>query len=158
MNNTIQIVHIVSEVVVLSSVCFYFINKNQQIFSRIEELESKIAHQEEILQNHNRLLVETLQNVNILKKELKQQHRTKSTKKTNENEVKDGEVQTISSSFPIDDKILSENIVMNDQVYMMIAPFASIEETVPTRNDVVQEIIDDNDLDHELEDELKDLM
>ena len=49
--DTKQILHIVTELIVIIGISIYFVNKNKQLSDHIEELELKIKQQEEILQN-----------------------------------------------------------------------------------------------------------
>lgn len=62
--DTKQMIHIAIEAVVLTSVSAYFMHKNKQLSEHIDQLEAKIQQQEEILQNHDNLILKLLNTVN----------------------------------------------------------------------------------------------
>ena len=62
--DTKQMIHIADEAVVLTGVSAYFIHKNKQLLDHIEQLEAKIQQQEEILQNHDNLILKLMNAVN----------------------------------------------------------------------------------------------
>ena len=49
--NKQQIIHIVSEVVVISGITIYFFNKTRNLSNHIQQLENKIEQQGQIIQN-----------------------------------------------------------------------------------------------------------
>jgi hypothetical protein len=51
--NNKQIIHIVTEVVVLIGIIFYFSSKNRKLLSHIEDLSQRLEEQEDILQKHD---------------------------------------------------------------------------------------------------------
>lgn len=51
--DTKQIIHIASEIVIISALSGFFIHKNNKLESRIEELETKICKLEEIIQHQD---------------------------------------------------------------------------------------------------------
>ena len=63
--DTKQILHIVTELVVIIGISIYFSNKNKQLSDHIEELELKIKKQEEILQNHDNLILKIMNTITI---------------------------------------------------------------------------------------------
>jgi enoyl-[acyl-carrier-protein] reductase (NADH) len=59
-----QIVHIVSEVVVLSGLTLYFSQVNKRLTKNITELNQKLEEQSVIIENHEQVIQKLVQNVN----------------------------------------------------------------------------------------------
>lgn len=51
-----QIIHIVSEVVILSGITFYFVSQNKKLQTQINELSGKLDEYEEMYQNHEQVI------------------------------------------------------------------------------------------------------
>ena len=132
MSNTIQVIHIASEIVIIGGITTYFINKTNKLHDRIEELESKIQQQDEIIQQHDTVILKLLNNVNFLIEHNREQQKTN---------------QFISVKKKQEPQILNSS----KKVIIM----------VPEKIKQVEEIIDESciidDLDSELEEELKEL-
>jgi hypothetical protein len=152
--DTKQILHIVTELIVIVGISIYFVNKNKQLSDHIEELELKIKQQEEILQNHDTLILKIMNTVNVMNSQPQfvQQH------------VQQQHVQPqLKTKLP-------KNINSSKKVVMIIPPQQSPPQKQPLRK--VEEIIEEEeeeeenefddhneeeDLDDELLEELKDL-
>lgn len=63
MSNTSQVVHIVSEIVVLLSITGYFMNENRKLVSRIDSLSKKLEDQEEKLEKHDSVILDILKHL-----------------------------------------------------------------------------------------------
>lgn len=59
-----DIIHIATEVVILSGITFYFCSKNKKLSAHIEELSKRLEEQEDIIQKHEKLITQLLQKVN----------------------------------------------------------------------------------------------
>lgn len=55
-NNKIQLVHIASDIVVVSAMAIYFVKKNKSLVNTINELTKRVEEQNEILQKHEQML------------------------------------------------------------------------------------------------------
>lgn len=139
--DTKQILHIITEIIVVVSITIYFVNKNNQLLNHIEELEAKIKQQEEILQNHDNLILKIMNTVNMLSQ---QQY------------IQQPQVQQLPKT-----KQLPRNINSSKKVVVILP---KKEEEKPKLSKI-EEIIDEEDeeeeeeenLDDELLEELKDL-
>jgi hypothetical protein len=54
--NNKQIIHLVTEVVVLIGIIFYFSSKNRKLLSHIEDLSQRLEEQEDIIQKHDQII------------------------------------------------------------------------------------------------------
>jgi phage shock protein A len=154
-DNKIQIIHIVAEVIIICGLTFYTVNRNKKLLCYIQDLEQKISQQEELLQNHDKLIIKLSQNVNSLHSLVAQ---TKNEKKI----IKENVSKKVISPLPT-------NISTSKKVMIMIPEIKTTIEKVPTKSSKVEEINDDvldvvnnnrnNDdsLDDELEKELNEL-
>jgi hypothetical protein len=61
-----QLIHIVSEIILLLSIVFWFQKKTASMNSKLQELSSKITEQDEIIKSHDVLLSDLINNVTIL--------------------------------------------------------------------------------------------
>jgi len=154
--DTKQILHIVTELIVIVGISIYFVNKNKQLSDHIEELELKIKQQEEILQNHDTLILKIMNTVNVMNSQPQfvQQH------------VQQQVQPQLKTKLP-------KNINSSKKVVMIIPPQQPPPQKQPLRK--VEEIIEEEenefddagvhnevdeeeeDLDEELLEELKDL-
>jgi len=67
-----QIIHIASEVVVIGGITAYFMNKTNKLTEQIDDLEIKLAQHEEIIRNHENLLLKLLNAVNEIQIQIQQ--------------------------------------------------------------------------------------
>ena len=58
-----QIIHIVSEIIVLFGLTFYFTQKNNKLMGFINDLNKKIEDQESIIQKHEQMILKLINNV-----------------------------------------------------------------------------------------------
>lgn len=61
-----QMIHIVSEVVVLIGLTFYFNQKNKKLLNHIEDLAQRIEEQEDLLQKHETIIKKLVSSINEL--------------------------------------------------------------------------------------------
>jgi hypothetical protein len=61
-----QMIHIVSEVVVLIGLTFYFNQKNKKLLNHIEDLAQRIEEQEDLLQKHENIIKKLVSSINEL--------------------------------------------------------------------------------------------
>lgn len=149
--DTKQILHIITEIIVVVSITIYFVNKNNQLLNHIEELEAKIKQQEEILQNHDNLILKIMNTVNMLSQQQYIQQ-----PQVQQPQVQQPQVQQLPKT-----KQLPRNINSSKKVVVILP---KKEEEKPKLSKI-EEIIDEEDeeeeeeenLDDELLEELKDL-
>lgn len=58
-----MLIHIVSEVVVLVGLTFYFNQKNKKLMAHIEDLAQRIEEQEDLLQKHDQIIKQLVEHV-----------------------------------------------------------------------------------------------
>ena len=58
-----QMIHILSEVVVLVGLTFYFNQKNKKLMAHIEDLAQRMEEQEDLLQKHDQLLKQIVEHI-----------------------------------------------------------------------------------------------
>ena len=58
-----QMIHILSEVVVLVGITFYFNQKNKKLMAHIEDLAQRVEEQEDLLQKHDQLLKQIVEHI-----------------------------------------------------------------------------------------------
>ena len=131
--DTKQIIHIASEIAIIGGITVYFMNKTNKLSEKIEELKEQIQQQQEIIQQHDNLILKLMNNVNALNSQ-------------NLNNIK---FNNISKNK------LPSNLMSKKKVVIMIPPEPKIEYNEEKSSKV--EEINENDLDDELEEELKDL-
>jgi hypothetical protein len=61
-----QMIHIVSEVVVLIGLTFYFNQKNKKLLNHIEDLAQRIEEQEDLIQKHENIIKKLVSSINEL--------------------------------------------------------------------------------------------
>ena len=189
--NKQQIIHIVSEVVVISGITIYFFNKTRNLSNHIQQLENKIEQQGQIIQNQEQLLLKLMNNINTINTNLNTLQKqvlvnTPSTKQQPQKVPKtkpDGKKKKDTQiPIPMPDILPPPNMIpshffnppMREQVIIMEIPNQHHQnpnqmmfreninrvEEIPYQHlqniNRVEEIHDD-DLDKELEDELKEL-
>ena len=59
-----DIIHITTEIVVLIGITFYFSSKNKKLLDHIEDLSKRIEEQEDIVQKHEKIIMQLVQNIN----------------------------------------------------------------------------------------------
>lgn len=68
LENKQQMIHIASEVVVLLGLTFYFNQQNKKLTGHIEDLAQRIEEQEDLIQNHENVIKQLVEQVNLLAK------------------------------------------------------------------------------------------
>lgn len=72
-DNKQMMVHIVSEVVVLVGLTFYFNQKNKKLMAHIEDLAQRIEEQEDLLQKHDQIIKQLVDHVSKQQVAMQQQ-------------------------------------------------------------------------------------
>lgn len=72
-----QIIHIASEIVVIGGITAYFMNKTSKLTEQIDELEIKLVQHEEVIRNHENLLLKLLNAVNEMQLQIQQTNQLK---------------------------------------------------------------------------------
>lgn len=156
-----QMIHIISETVVLIGMTFYFSQKNKKLTEKIEALSQRLEEQEDLIQKHDgiiRKLVETVNNNN-------QQHLTPSIlKPALDQQIKKKNVKSVSIAHPAIQPLVQPSILKQSDVVKKTRASPPIEK-ISTPNIVRLDEDDDeddqsfseSDLDDDIQDELKDL-
>ena len=178
--NKQQIIHIVSELVIITGISIYFNSKVKKLANHIETLENKIIQQEQVIQNHEQLLLRLMNNFEIMnvnvtniqksfqqnnnnEENIKTKTKLKNNKKNKSSYSDDKkEEELLKNTTPSLQTIFSHNIP-NEQIFIMEMPINPInmmnmnkEQII--QSDKVEEVIDDDEfLDKEIENELKEL-
>jgi len=177
-----QIIHIVSEVVIITGISIYFQLKVRNLNNDIERMKNKIEQQDQVIQNHEQLLLKIMSNVDLMNMNMSEMRKTLEDNKTNFSSSsvkikKDKDKQSQSkntstkklptnfqqksdhqvSQFPNNQQMFFPNIPNNENIFVMeIKP----SEKILNNSHKIEEILeeqDDEDLDKELEKELKEL-
>lgn len=61
-----EIIHIASEVIVIVGIVYYFNQKNKTLLTHIEDLVQRIEEQEDLLQKHEQIIKNLVENLNHL--------------------------------------------------------------------------------------------
>jgi len=59
-----QIIHVASEIVVLTGITFYFSQKNKKLVGHIEDLSERLEEQEDLIQKHEQVIRKLVEFVN----------------------------------------------------------------------------------------------
>ena len=175
-----QIIHIVSEVVIITGISIYFQLKVRHLHNAIEKLENKIEQQDQVIQNHEQLLLRIMNNVDLMNVSLsemkkyliddKKPNPPTSVNKTNKKDKQPKIVPPKNNSnlppklpksvqfqqnFP-NQPIFFPNIPTNENIFVMeIKP--TVEKTTSYKIEEILEEKNNEDLDKEIEKELEEL-
>jgi len=170
-----QIIHIVSEVVIITGISIYFQLKVRNLHSTIEKLENKIEQQDQVIQNHEQLLLRIMNNVDSMNNNIFEMRKSLEDKKLNNppssikvnKKDKDKKLQPklitppiqtpqlfINPQQQLNKPIFFPNIPQTENIFVMeIKP----TEKISSSSHKIEEIIENEDLDKELEKELQEL-
>ena len=171
-----QIIHIVSEVVIITGISIYFQLKVRNLHSAIERLENKIEQQDQVIQNHEQLLLRIMNNVDSMNNNIFEMRKSLEDKKSNNptpssikvnKKDKDKKLQPklitpptqtpqlfINPQQQLNKPIFFPNIPQTENIFVMeIKPI----EKISSSSHKIEEIIENEDLDKELEKELQEL-
>jgi predicted RND superfamily exporter protein len=154
--DTKQILHIITEIIVVVSITIYFVNKNNQMLKHIEELEAKIKQQEEILQNHDNLILKIMNTVNMLSQQqqyIPQQH--VQVQPQVQPQVQHQVQFTKTKQLPKNISSTKKVVVILPKKEEEKPKFSKIEEIIEEEDE--EECDEEENLDDELLEELKDL-
>jgi outer membrane biosynthesis protein TonB len=59
-----QIIHIVTEIIAIAVIIFYFSSKNKKLLGHIEDLSQRLEDQEDIIQKHEQIIKQLVQAIN----------------------------------------------------------------------------------------------
>lgn len=178
-----QIIHIASEIVVIGGITAYFMNKTSKLTEQIDDLEIKLVQHEEIIRNHENLILKLLNAVNemqlqiqqnnqfkqqlpkqeVLKQQKGKQEVLKQQKTEQEVSKQQSPIHQYSNNANILHNNLPQNLMSSRQVMIMVpsTTFNQNEFSESKIEEINDECNDDmcstNTLDRELEEELKDL-
>ena len=179
--NKQQIIHIVSELVIITGISIYFNSKVKKLANHIETLENKIIQQEQVIQNHEQLLLRLMNNFEMMNVNVSNIQKSFQQNNNNEENIKaktklknnkknksssssydKKEEELLKNTTPSLQTIFSHNIP-NEQIFIIEMPINPInmmnmnkEQII--QSDKVEEVIDDDEfLDKEIENELKEL-
>jgi len=93
-----QIIHIVSEVVVLFGLTFYFTQKHNKLMGFINDLNKKIEDQENIIQKHEQMILKLINIVDTIDNKYTSLNFERNNKK--EPEYKSSNLKTIFEPMP----------------------------------------------------------
>jgi hypothetical protein len=150
-----NIIHIVTEIVVIVAITFYFSAKHKKLLNHIENLSKRLEEQEDLIQKHDKIITQLIEN-----------------SKNNKNELYQSEYKMPSNTQYISKKVSKEkynkNQNSNKNVFSNKDSCRKYEESELNNkkmykdNDEVDENVDDDendssDLDNEIAKELEEL-
>lgn len=147
-----QLVHIASEIVVLSGLTFYFSSKNKRLLAHIEELSQRIEEQEDRIQKFevffNQKFDSFVQQVNMGFNQVGQNLSLLTKEKKIETKHTTPIITEIAKPVKSEKKVnfYSDNIVEEER-----------SNNIVKKDDIVEEELSDSDLDEEIRDELNEL-
>jgi hypothetical protein len=159
--NKQQILHIVTEVIALIALTFYFSQKNKKMMSHIEDLSQRLEEQEEIIQKHDKIIEKLQAQLKAQQEFQAQQHYS-----YNINSKTQDKKQKIKTSSPKIVIVPSPiKLTMSPNNFLNSSKIQEIDEETSENNDETKKnVIEDEDeeeeeenLDKELEEELEDL-
>ncbi len=175
MDNKYQIIHIVSEVVVLAGLFFYINTKNKKLINRINELTQRLEEQEDIIQKHENMILKLISVVDDLNNNLQQPetilNRTQNNiKKKHKNDLGkvmtpkkhiiiniENQVKPEKKSQEIQDNDDEEDEDLSKKLGSIYMKEKQIDEDINENLDEELEEELEKVMDEELEEELKDL-
>ena len=155
-----DIIHIATEIVVLIGITFYFSSKNKKLLDHIEDLSKRLEEQEDLLQKHEKIIMQLVQNIN------NQQHTTRHTSSpTEQNSLPKPVIHQPTYHKRSKQSTIKEQNHMKTIPAVKVA-FKNIEETQESKRSKIvleehdsndEESCEDSDLDKEIAAELQEL-
>ena len=142
-----HMIHILTEVVVLVALTFYFSSKNKKLLEHIEDLSKRLEEQEEIVQNHEKIIQQLVENVNKNKEVYKKQSPS-NLKYTKQSNRKNKDKVLLENKKNIQDMFYTQD----EDVKPKLKNKNSNEEKIKLISDS-----DTSDLDNEIAEELDEL-
>lgn len=153
-----QIIHIVSEIVILIGIVFYFSSKNNNLIAQIDDLSQRLEEQNELIQKHEQIIRQLVQSINnrgpvpvtLQQPSISMQTQSNNSSKTGVRKPKQvkqlKEVKIVSPKKPIarPPQVTFDDNEEVDEVEEILKPDEESSE-------------DDSDLDAEIADELEEL-
>ena len=174
MDNKYQIIHIVSEVVVLAGLFFYINTKNKKLINRINELTQRLEEQEDIIQKHENMLLKLISVVDDLNNNLNQpvdnnlNKMSNTIKKKHKNDLNKVVTPKKHIIINIDSQVKPGNKVPenhkddkneeDDELDKKLGNIYIKEKQKVFNEETDDEVDDDENLDEELEEELEKVM
>ena len=113
-----QMLHIISEIIVLIGLTFYFNQKNKKLLNHIEDLAQRLEEQEELIQKHENIIIKLVSSVNELNGNSLQSKKSNTTYSTQ---------NKISPKIVLPDEVLPEEVLPEEVLSKTVLP----EEVLP---------------------------
>jgi hypothetical protein len=166
MENKQQMVHIASEIVVLTGLTFYFNQKNKKLMGHIEDLSQRVEEQEDLLQKHEQVIRNLVDFIN----QQQAQHRPELSVKTpDQQHTPPAHNQaTVPPSAPVKPRLVRDSVLKKHHIKAPLVPPPKPTPTPsrvsfnpePPQQRTIEELLsseDESDLDAELVEELREL-
>lgn len=131
-----QIIHIVSEIVIILGITFYFTQKNKKLMNHINDLTQRIEEQEDILQKHEQMITK-------LSSMIEELNSRKSGFFSMDNFPKEMKVPNSKNSMPTP----SPNTFSHSTIILENIPVPPLRKSPISQSSRVVEIVDDK-VDH----------
>jgi hypothetical protein len=169
LDNKQQIIHIVSEVIILIGITYYFSSKNKKIMQYIEDLSQRIDEQEDTIQKHDKLIKQLINNVHQLSSIQADKHQPSQQPQQSQQSQPSQQSQQQHKSQKSNQSHKSHNLKKNNlknSSIPVVKPQSSRSENIRSKQfnqPILEEISseesseDESELDREMEDELNEL-
>jgi hypothetical protein len=139
-----HMIHILTEIVVLVALTFYFSSKNKKLLEHIEDLSKRLEEQEELVQNHEKIIQQLLENVNKNKEVYKKQSPsnpkyTKQSNRKNKDKVLENK-KNIQDMFYTQDEDLKPKLKNRNSSNEEKIKLISDSDTSDLDNEIAQEL------------------
>ena len=156
-------VHIVSEVIVLIGLTFYFNQKNKKLMNHIEDLAQRIEEQEDLLQKHENIIKKLVASVNDLHGNKPSESYNKSQPSKNLSKSQSLPPQSLPSQSLPPQSLPPQNVFQSMHQELNQESQYNLQESLKKIEDdtIIMEELDDNsseDLDSAIAEELKELL
>ena len=160
-----QIIHIVSEVLIIGALTYYFHQKNKTIMTVVNELTERVKIQDEIIHKHEQIISQLSNKIDqLILNQVQKQEQFVPPKQNNtkQNKKNKPEVQHLFVEMPNIQIPSSLFFDTQKQVEPSSSKVEEMNEDEPEDNnqnslETIEEELNEEELDAELADELKDL-
>jgi Txe/YoeB family toxin of Txe-Axe toxin-antitoxin module len=158
-----QIIHIIAEAVVFIGITLYFTQKNKKLMNHINDLMQRLEDQEDIIQKHEQMIVKLSNIVSEMCQQppsfiniIKQDHPTNTVSSSMVEELP---IKTSISNSILQNKVQqkSKNNKHNRNIIPESSKIEELNEEIAEDSNSEEQEDDENYLDNELLEELKDL-
>ena len=116
-----QMLHIISEIIVLIGLTFYFNQKNKKLLNHIEDLAQRLEEQEELIQKHENIIIKLVSSVNELNGNSLQSKKSNTTYSTQ---------NKISPKTVLPEEVLSKTVLPEEVLPEEVLPERVLPERV----------------------------